>query len=337
MSESDPIGTSNKRRRLGRGLSGMIGSPVAVDTSPTPTPQADPAKPGTPAPTSTAPAQPQVVEEQNQSEYKMTDIAVASIIPNRNQPRRVFNEEALKSLAKSIVEDGLMQPILVRPGSGSGGTGGRYELIAGERRWRAARIAGLERIPAIVRMAGDRDSAELALIENVHRQDLNAIERAEALSQLVGRFGLTQQEVADKLGMDRSSVSNLIRLTELEDEIRTLIAADELVAGHGKALLGLPPGQTRVDLALKAAKEEWSVRELERRTKDALAGKAAAEAPEPARRSAVHADLERRLGDRLGTKVKIQTNRAGTKGKLVIEFYGIDHFDGLVKELGVGE
>ena len=205
MSESDPIGTSNKRRRLGRGLSGMIGSPVAVDTSPTPpaptqTPiqnQVASPQPATPAPTTSAPAQPQVVEEQNESEYKLTDIAVASIIPNRNQPRRVFDQESLKSLARSIVEDGLMQPILVRPGSGSGGTGGRYELIAGERRWRAARIAGLERIPAIVRTAGDRDSAELALIENVHRQDLNAIERAEALSQLVGRFGLTQQEVAD--------------------------------------------------------------------------------------------------------------------------------------------
>ncbi|MFI4871485.1 MAG: ParB/RepB/Spo0J family partition protein [Phycisphaerales bacterium JB061] len=338
MSESD-TSTSNKRRRLGRGLSGMIGNPVAVDTSPsTPAPAQDtPAPPPTPAPTSTTPTQPQIVEKQNDSEYKLTDIAVSAIIPNRSQPRQSFDADALKALAKSIVDDGLMQPVVVRPGSGSGGTGGRYELIAGERRWRAAKIAGLERIPAIVREAGDKDSAELALIENVHRQDLNAIERGEALAQLVGRFGLTQQEVADKLGMDRSSVANLMRLTELEDEIRTLIVADELGAGHGKALLGVPPGQSRVDLAIQAAKEEWSVRELERRAKDAQNAKPAADSPEPARRSAVHADLERRLGDRLGTKVKIQTNRAGTKGKLVIEFYGIDHFDGLVRELGVGE
>lgn len=354
MSESD-TSTSNKRRRLGRGLSGMIGTPVAVDTSASASPpiapsdsaavttQAVPAsdKPDTPAPapapTSSVPPRPQIVEEQNTSEYKLTDISIGSIIPNRNQPRQSFDQESLKALARSIAEDGLMQPVLVRPGSGSGGTGGRYELIAGERRWRAAKIAGLERIPAIVREAGDKDSAELALIENVHRQDLNAIERAEALSQLVGRFGLTQQEVADKLGMDRSSVANLMRLTELEDEIRTLIVADELGAGHGKALLGVPPGQSRVDLAIKAAKEEWSVRELERRAKDAQNAKPAADSPEPARRSAVHADLERRLGDRLGTKVKIQTNKQGTKGKLVIEFYGIDHFDGLVRELGVGE
>ncbi|MCA9272996.1 MAG: ParB/RepB/Spo0J family partition protein [Phycisphaerales bacterium] len=336
MSESD-TNTSSKRRRLGRGLSGMIGNPVAVDTSPSsPTPEQ---RPPTPAltPTPAAPAQVQIIEEQNQSEYKLTEISVSSIIPNRNQPRQAFDPESLKALARSIVDDGLMQPVVVRPGSGSGGTGGRYELIAGERRWRAAKIAGLERIPAIVREAGDRDAAELALIENIHRQDLNAIERGEALAQLVGRFGLTQQEVADKLGMDRSSVANLMRLTELEDEIRTLIVAGELGAGHGKALLGLAPGQSRVDLAIDAAKHEWSVRELERRAKDAQAGKPASASPEPARRSAVHADLERRLGDRLGTKVKIQTNRAGTKGKLVIEFYGIDHFDGLVRELGVGE
>ncbi len=342
MSESDSSISSGKRRRLGRGLSGMIGSPVAVETghstpngaAPTTATRGEPdlaaPKPGE-TPTALQ------IEKTLETEHKLTEVAVSSIIPNRNQPRRAFNEESLKSLARSITENGLMQPILVRPGSGSGGTGGRYELIAGERRWRAARIAGLVRIPAIVRTAGDKDSAELALIENVHRQDLNAIERAEALAQLVGRFGLTQQEVADKLGMDRSSVSNLIRLTELEDEIRTLIAAGELVAGHGKALLGLPPGQARVDLALKAAKEEWSVRELERRAKDAQSAKPEGAQAEPARRSAVHADLERRLGDKLGTKVKIRTNRAGTKGKLVIDFYGLDHFDGLVRTLGVGE
>lgn len=352
MSESD-TSTSNKRRRLGRGLSGMIGTPVAVDTSASTSPaspthqdaatSAQSAPPSdkpdapAPAPTSSVPPRPQMADDQNTSEYKISDISVGSIIPNRNQPRQSFDQESLKALARSIAEDGLMQPVLVRPGSGSGGTGGRYELIAGERRWRAAKIAGLERIPAIVREAGDKDSAELALIENVHRQDLNAIERAEALSQLVGRFGLTQQEVADKLGMDRSSVANLMRLTELEDEIRTLIVAGELGAGHGKALLGIVDSKRRVDLAIGAAKHQWSVRELERQCRLSTQRAIPSGLPEPERRGAVHADLERRLGDRLGTKVKIQTNKQGTKGKLVIEFYGIDHFDGLVRELGVGE
>lgn len=341
MSETDPQLSMSKRRKLGRGLSGMIGSPVPVDLSPAPAPA--PARPPVRADDAASSLLPgsnggmaEELPKSPRSEHTIIEVPIGSIIPNRNQPRRDFDEESLKSLARSIAEDGLMQPVLVRPGSGGGGTGGRYELIAGERRWRAARIAGLEKIPAIVRVAGDRASAELALIENVHRADLNAVERADAMAQLVARFGLTQQEVADKLGLERSSVANLIRLTELEEEIRDLIRTEQIGAGHGKALLAVAPGAGRVELARKAASEQWSVRELERRAKAMLRG-TPTPPPAPARRDVVHADLERRIGERLGTKVRIRANREGTKGKLVIDFFGHDHFEGIVRHFGVGE
>jgi len=316
-----------KRRRLGRGLSGMIGEPVAIDQSP-------PTAPESIARTQTQP----IAQEEVATTGPAIMIPIVGVIPNRNQPRKSFDEHALKSLAESIRADGLLQPIVVRPASSGGTTGGRYEIIAGERRWRAAKIAGLTHIPAMVREEGDKNAAQLSLIENICREDLNAIERAEALAELVSRHAMSHAEIAQRLGMDRSSVANLIRLCDLEDEIRTLIAAGELGLGHGKALLSVTAGDQRIKLAINAAKDEWSVRQLEAQAK--LVGKPTGVgglvATEPARRSAVHADLERKLGDHLGTKVSITTNRAGTKGKLVIDFYGIDHFDGLVKVLGVG-
>lgn len=316
-------------------MSGMIGEPTSV-------------APSTKSDLKTPPTEKEIDDssvhlenENNRADQRgseigerLTRIGLSGIIPNRSQPRKSFDEGQLRALAMSIQNEGLMQPIVVRPASSGGSTGGRYELIAGERRWRAAKIAGLETIPAIVREASDKSAAQLALIENVHREDLNAIERAEALSELSSRFGMQQAEIAELVGMDRSSVSNLIRLTELEEEIRELIARDELGQGHGKALLSVAPGEDRVKLAMKAAREEWSVREMERQAKAAGREVTPGATPSP-RRSAVHADLEKRLADRLGTKVAIKTNPSGTKGKLVIEFYGVDHFEGLMSALGV--
>lgn len=326
---TDATSGKAKRRRLGKGLSGMIGGPVQVEQA-----QADPqtaeSQPAAAPKPRSAPAQ-----EAMPTEGPATMLVVSGIIPNRNQPRKSFEQASLQSLAASIKADGLMQPVVVRPASSGGSTGGRYELIAGERRWRAAKIAGLTHIPAIVREETDKSSAQLALIENIHREDLNPVERAEALAELATRFEMTHGEIADRLGMDRSSVANLIRLCDLEDEIRTLIAAGELGQGHGKALLSVPEGNQRIKIAAKAAREEWSVRQMEAEAKKLGKPQDASTAAEPARRSAVHADLEKKLGDHLGTKVSIKTNKAGTKGRLVIDFYGIDHFDGLVRTLGV--
>ncbi|MEO1583455.1 MAG: ParB/RepB/Spo0J family partition protein [Planctomycetota bacterium] len=267
-------------------------------------------------------------------------LPIGSLIPNRFQPRMEFDEAELGKLSASIRAEGVMQPVLVRPASGSGSTGGRYELIAGERRWRAAKAAGLEAVPAIVREIGDERSAEWALIENIHRRDLNAMERADAMASLVSRFGLTQAQIAEKLGIERPTVANLIRLTELEPEIRGLIASDRLGAGHGKALLSMPGGDGRVALAGRAIEGGWSVRRLETEAKraGALGAKGDAAQPSPgigSQRSAVVASLERSLGDRLGTRVHIRTNQAGTKGRIEIAFYDLDHFDGLVSALGV--
>lgn len=332
---TDATSGKAKRRRLGKGLSGMIGGPVQVEQAQADTPPAQSQPVTDPLPRPSAPIQPASAAEPKTPEGPATMLAVSGVIPNRNQPRKSFDQASLQSLAASIRADGLMQPIVVRPASSGGSTGGRYELIAGERRWRAAKIASLTHIPAIIREETDKSSAQLALIENIHREDLNAVERAEALAELATRFEMTHGEIADRLGMDRSSVANLIRLCDLEEEIRTLIAAGELGQGHGKALLSVPEGNQRIDLAVKAAREEWSVRQMEAEAKKLGKPQDAAAAAEPARRSAVHADLEKKLGDHLGTKVSIKTNKAGTKGRLVIDFYGIDHFDGLVKSLGV--
>jgi ParB family chromosome partitioning protein len=193
---------------------------------------------------------------------------------------------------------------------------------------RAAKLAGLERIPAIVREADERAAAEAALIENLQREDLNPIERSDGLRGLIDRFGLTQQEVGERVGLDRSSVANLLRLGELEPEIRELLASGALGLGHGKALLPLSPGPGRVRAARQAASAGWSVRRLESfgRTPER-------EAPAGEGASVETRDLERRLGEFLGTKVRVQASRSGS-GTLTIRFFNLDHFDDLMSRIG---
>jgi ParB family chromosome partitioning protein len=250
-------------------------------------------------------------------------IEVAKVSPSPFQPRREFDQGALERLADSIRRSGLMQPVIVRP------VGGGYELVAGERRWRAAKIAGLERIPALVRSLSDSDSAEWALVENLQREDLDPIERAFALRALGERFGLTHAEIGERIGLERSSVANLVRLTELEEPIRRLIAEGKLTAGHGRALLAVPAGAERARLAAQAAQLGWNVREMERATRPAAPRPAAA----PGARPASLTELERQLGEHLGTKVTITTDKSGKRGLLTLEFYGMDHFDGLMTKI----
>lgn len=268
---------------------------------------------------------------------RVVRVPIESIEPSPYQPRRTFDETQLRELADSIKSAGVVQPVLLRERGGS--RSGQYELIAGERRWRASKLAGIAFVPAVISELSDEQAAEWALIENVQRADLSPMERAWAIKGLCDRFQLTHAQVAEKIGIDRSSATNLVRLTELELEIRDLLETQQLTGGHGKALLSAPAGVVRVSLAKIAAAQGWSVRRLEQ------AAARAAESPqgaapdvrisEPAlSKAAALKDLEKQLSDHLGTNVKIRANAGGKRGSLVIKFYDLDHFDGLMSKIG---
>lgn len=326
--------TSKKPRRLGRGLSGLLAQPVAVPVEVPPSAGSGLADP-LPSQTADSDWTPGNTDQNTNNQL----IPVAVICPNQFQPRTSFDEPALERLADSIRRSGLMQPVIVRRLDDSGGRSDQYELVAGERRWRAAAIAGLDRIPAIVTKLTDEETAEWALVENLQREDLNPMERAFAFKGLAERFGLSHAQIAERVGFDRSTVANLIRLTELEAPIREMIAAGKLSAGHGKALLAAAAGAERVRLAEAAAAESWSVRRLERAAQPRSAGAPTSavrvtHGADPGARAAALADLEKQLGEHLGTKVRIATDASGAKGRLTIDFYGLDHFDGLLTRLG---
>ncbi len=274
------------------------------------------------------------------------EISVGMIVANKDQPRRVFDEEALASLAGSIGEHGLMQPVVLRRIDGDGKAGGidqEYELIAGERRWRASRMAGLEAIPAIVREVDDATSAQLALIENVQREDLNVVELAEGYRVLSDRYSMTQEQISKTVGVSRSSVANITRLLELPVEVRDLISKGSLSSGHGKVLLSLGLPEKQRKFASRCIKEGWNVRQLERACNDesdgviesGVGGPKLGIITENDRALSVLRDLEQRVGDELGTRVRIRTDKSRKRGRLVIEFYDLDQFDGLLGRLGV--
>jgi ParB family chromosome partitioning protein len=207
----------------------------------------------------------------SEADVELREVPVDLIVPNPQQPRRYFDEGPLVALADSLKDRGVLQPVLVRPVPG-----GTYELIAGERRWRAAQIAGLDTIPAMIRAHDDAESLELALIENMAREDLNALEAARAVAALVEDLGLTREEVGRRVGRSRAAISNLLRLLELPDEALTLIAAGALSEGHGRALLMAPDHDARRRLARDAGAHGWSVRQTEARAR-ASAGREEAE------------------------------------------------------------
>lgn len=254
-----------------------------------------------------------------------------------------MDEASLAKLAASIKAAGVMQPIAVRPASATAGAsddGAAWEIVAGERRWRAAKLAGLSVIPAVVSSLSDRDAAEWGMVENLQREDLNTMDRAWGLKNLVEAFGLQHAEVAERVGLDRSSVSNLIRLTELEVSIQDLLREGSLGLGHGKALLSSESGPAREKLAKAAASQKWSVRRLERATGGAAtaavpSGVGGASASDPLRADAAIRDLERQLSEHLGTKVRIVTGASRTKGRVLLDFYSLEHFDGLMSLMGV--
>jgi ParB family transcriptional regulator, chromosome partitioning protein len=267
-------------------------------------------------------------------ESELREIPVELIGPNPRQPRRDFDESGLVSLAESLRERGVLQPVLLRPIAG-----GTYELIAGERRWRAARLAGFETVPALVRTHDDSESLELALIENMAREDLNPVEEARACALLVEELGLTREDVGRRVGRSRVAVSNLLRLLDLPDEVLDLLAAGHLSEGHGRALLTASDHETRRRLARSAVQEGWSVRQTEARAREN--GRRAA--PRAARGAgAPHPDqLEaaRRLGDALGRALgaDVQVAPRGDGYRVVLELADPGAAEALAERLGALE
>ncbi|MCA9286089.1 MAG: ParB/RepB/Spo0J family partition protein [Phycisphaerales bacterium] len=250
---------------------------------------------------------------------------------NPRQPRQRFDDAALEGLATSIKTAGLMQPIIVRELAGTSPP--RFEVVAGERRLRAAERIGLSRIPAIVREVDDRTAAEWALIENLQREDLNPMERARAFQRLVEEFGLSHQELAEQMGLDRSTVSNLLRLNDLDAGTARCVEEGLLSLGHAKALLGCTDTVRRGAVAAEAIRQGWSVRQTEARIRAAdpvRSGRSKA-----TRKGSAHLDdLQRRIGDHLGTRVRIEPGRNRVSGRLVIEYFTLEQFEGLLERMG---
>ncbi len=262
------------------------------------------------------------------SEDVLVDVPVDQIEANPNQPRKDFAFKSLDDLATSIKASGVIQPVIVR----HHGVG--YQLIAGERRWRAARQAGLERIPAIVRDATDAQSLELALVENLLREDLNPLEEAEAYQKLLAQFGWTQEELAQRIGRDRSSIANSLRLLRLPDEIQADLRSGRLTMGHARALLALPTAAEQLRLRDEILAHDWSVRATEDsiRAAEALARQRGSAPRKGRRRSAELAALEDELQRALMTRVRIAGN--DRRGKIEIVYATADELERLAELLG---
>ncbi|MBW3554458.1 MAG: ParB/RepB/Spo0J family partition protein [Gemmatimonadetes bacterium] len=249
-------------------------------------------------------------------------VPISAVHPNPFQPRREFDEEELADLATSIKENGLLQPIVVRPAGNRQGSD-RWELVAGERRWRAVTRLGWTDVPALVRPVDDRTLLVLALVENMQRAELGPLEEAQGFQQLVDEFGLSQQEVADAVGRDRSTVANALRLLQLPASIRRLVEVGTLSAGHARALLSVPDARDMADLARRAAEEGWSVRETEARVRTARPKRK----QKTSSRDATERALEKELERALGTQVRVKRLRGSTKGRIEVSYYGAEDFE----------
>jgi ParB family chromosome partitioning protein len=292
-----------KRDRLGRGLGALLGEYLGDEG---------------------------VLAEGPGGAVRARALPIASIVPNPYQPRRDFSEAELADLAASLRENGLLQPIVVRPASD--GAADRWELVAGERRWRAGTRLGWTEIPAVIRAVDDRALLVLALVENLQRSELAPLEEAEGYHRLTEEFSLTQQQVAEVVGRDRSTVANAMRLLQLPASVRQLLRDGLLSAGHARALLGLESDRRMAELARQAVEEGWSVREVELQVKRArrVPGKSAGRsdrARDPGERV-----LEEELQRLFGTEVRIRAGRGG-RGRIEIPFHGVDDFDRIFEML----
>lgn len=291
-----------KKRGLGRGLEALLGPKAAAEAP---------------------------ILEATEADVMRT-LPVDALTAGKYQPRKTWDHDKLSELAESIKAQGVIQPIVVRDIGGK-----RYEIIAGERRWRATQLAGLTEIPVVIREVDDRTVVAMALIENIQREDLNPLEEATALQRLIDEFDLTHAQAAEAVGRSRVAVSNLLRLLELPAEIRVLVETRALDMGHARALLTLAP-QAAIALARQAAELGWSVRDVEHRVQQLAAGKVPSMGGKPkptkAKPQADIATLERELSESLNTKVNVLHGRGG-KGRLVIHYSDLDSLDGVLEKL----
>ena len=311
-----------KPKHLGRGLASLL-SPITsnADNSSLPIPITE--------------ISPNVLPDKGLG-TSLKEIKVNEIQPNPYQVRSIWNEQELIELANSIKANGVIQPIIVRHLSTDSSVSAQagYQLIAGERRWRAAKLAGIETVPAIVREVKDDEMLELALVENIHRTDLNPIERATAYQKYINSLSLTQSQAADRLGENRSVIANYLRLLDLPTEIKQMLIDNQLTMGHARAMLALPTDELRRKLSNRAMAGRLSVREIERLVRTHITTDE--KQPKPARiRSAHIQDLESRLSRELGTNVSIETRKKGKCGKIVIDFHSLEEFDRIIQQIGL--
>ena len=253
-------------------------------------------------------------------------LRISEIEPNRDQPRKEFDEQALSELAKSIEEHGLIQPLLVRPLLGGG-----YQLVAGERRWRACRMAELDEVPVIIKELDDRETMEIALIENLQREDLNPVEEAEGYKYLVDTYGMTQEEVGNACGKSRADVANKLRMLTLPDEILELVKIGELTTGHCKALLGIPEDSPLRELAVKMAQNGASVRAIEKLAQDS---KKTAKTASTRKKNKFYTEVELSLAEEMGRKVVVSPGKKQNSGTITVEFYSKEDLENIAKKLG---
>ena len=296
-----------KKKRLGRGLDALLSKPLAAS----PQSSAAPASAGD----------------------RLASIPVDLLQRGQYQPRVDMRQDTLEDLANSIRAQGVVQPIVARPLGGSDGAPQRYEIVAGERRWRAAQMAGLQEIPAVVREVPDDGAIAMALIENIQRENLNPLEEARALDRLIREFELTHQDAAEAVGRSRAAVSNLLRLMDLSDKVKPMLEARQIEMGHARALLSVEDGTQQYDAARQVVRDGLSVRATERLVRRMLGG--GAKKKSARQKAAANADVRRlevEITERLGAKTQID-HRAKGSGRILIEYNSLDELDGILKHI----
>ncbi len=315
------------KNRLGRGLGNLIaGGKSAAPTNPPDAPLSV-----TPAPAPAHTVAPIAAPPPVTGLAGYSEIAIATVEPSRHQPRRSFDEAALRELADSIRSEGLLQPVVVRK------VGDKYQLIAGERRWRACQLLGLKTVTARVVEASDASAAVMTMIENLQRADLNPVEEALGYASLIRDFALTQEAIAERVGKARATITNALRLLSLEREVQGYLAKGLLSTGHAKVLLGLADEASRALLARRAIEDGWSVRDLEHHARqhkqDATKTRRTGHNGPEAESTAIR-DVEKRLAAKLNTRVSLK--HSPKHGRIVIEYFGNEDLQRILEFLGVG-